>query len=172
MEVVSINQSSILAKPVVESILNTARQHLEQTGRLAPALFIVTGNQKAAVLPLLLPATPGEKQVYFRQLGHQIRASGRTIVEAVMVTEAWYVENAPAMLEVRPSQHPCRRETVLVTGRNAEGNRFTHVIQPFTRTADAGLVWQKVPLAVYDQPLEAGAHAEGLLDFLFDDPTS
>lgn len=56
---------------------------------------------------------------------------------------------------------------ILVTGRDAAGERSTQVIQIIKRDARGRHRWGKQPIVVYDQPASAGTQAADLLDYLF-----
>jgi hypothetical protein len=161
--------NSIFEHSFVNPILETARGTLEKDGTLTPVLFVNIGVPEIRVVFLSLPNAPVEKQAEFRQIGTQFRARRETIQEAVFVSEGWVVRptEAPGGLQLPPSQHPCRQEAIVLVGRNAKATCHTYVIQPFTRNAANQPVWGKLALAAYNEPVQQGNRAEGLLDYLF-----
>lgn len=165
-----MQQPSILEKIVLEPMLVTARQNLARDGFLAPVLLIQFDAMPPKLLPLVdLPSTVEQRQRYFTQIGAQLGRAGQVLQAAVVLFESWYVcaEEAPAAARFRPSQHPCRHEAIILTGRNADHSRVTHLIQPFVRNEDNQPVWGNLPIADYNESVKTAGKSSGLLDYLF-----
>src|SRR5215213_1486462 len=127
---------SILGKPFVEGILELAEGNLRRDGSLMPVLFLQPHADKLRILPLDLPATTEEKYAYFRIIGLAVLSTGKRLEEALFLSETWYIsteEDRTLTSEIRPSQHPSKREAISVVGRNAERTHFTFMIEPFHR---------------------------------------
>lgn len=161
---------SILQEGFIHSILETARPSLEKDGSLAPVLFVDTGAPEVGVGLLSLANTLEEREAEFLRIGAQFRARQETIHEAVFLSEGWVVrpQEAPGGLRLPPSQHPCRQEAIVIVGRNAKATCHTCVVQPFNRNAANQPVWRELSLATYNEPVEKGKRAVGLLDYLFE----
>jgi hypothetical protein len=160
---------SILEKVFTNSILATARGNLEKHGTLLSVLFLNTGAPELGLIALDLPNTAEKRQAYFTRLGLRFLILGQRLREAIMLSETWFVsaQEAPAAFKFPPSQHPSRQEAIVLVGRNAKQTRTTFVVQPFQRDAANQPVWSKIPMAVYNEPVEEGSEAVGLLDDLF-----
>ena len=162
---------SLLSEKVTGYILRKARQNLEKDGWLAPILFVGLANGKSMMAPLELPNSSKRRQMYFQQIGTQIRASGKQILEAAFVSETWFInpQKVPGATRFPPGKHPARQEAVMVIGRNAANTLSTQVIQPYIRGEGSRFVWEEYLAAEYEQPVESGNRTVGLLDYLFDE---
>ncbi len=161
---------SILAKEFVETVLEVARKNLERDGALHPVLFLELRNDEQLVMLLKeFPDTVEERQDYFTALGLALPHTGRRIDEAVFVSEAWYVgmEEGGTEFDVAPSQHPERREAIVVMGRDAKRTRLTHVLQPFHRGEQNQPIFDQRVMEEYDIPADQFPEAVGLIDYLF-----
>lgn len=164
------SSESILAKEFVTDILRGARTNLERDRALAPMLFLHFANREHDILPLDLPETTEAKEAYFAALGRGFRQAGRSIQEAVFVSETWFVmaeKNERLNLDVRPSQHPKRKEAIMVVGRDAERTRFSMVVHPFGRDRRNRPVFERPAIEEYNVSAESGTRPVGLLDHLF-----
>lgn len=151
-------------------MLRQARLNLLRDGSLAPVLFVQFQNHEKGVLPLELPTDPEEKPEYFAIIGLVFASAGKQLNEALMLSETWYVsreEDAALTLEVRPSEHPQRKEAISMMGRNAQRTRYTFVVQPFGRDTRQRPVMERVAIAEYNIAQTAGVAAVGVLDYLF-----
>lgn len=169
-EHISEGEESILGQEFVEGILNQARRNLEKDGSLVPVLFLLFKGGERGILPLALPETTAERQAYFRAIGLAFQSTRKPIAEALMVSETWYVavdKDKPLSLDVRPSQHPKRREAITVMGRDAERSRYTAVIQLFHRDRHRHPVFEPITEADYNAFVTPGTGPVGLLDDLF-----
>ena len=165
-----MNTASILTQEAVEPLLTVARENLEKDGFLVPVLLLDVAAKDPVMLMLMdFPDTPQAKQAYFAKIGAQFGRLGRRIQEAVSLAEAWMVlaQQAPAAHRILPSRHPSRQEVLALVGRDAANSRSTQLIQPFTRDAANKPLWGEPAIAVYNEPVEQGHRAQGLLDDLF-----
>jgi hypothetical protein len=164
-----MNAYSILAEEFVEKVLIIAKRNLETDGYLAPVLFVRTESGEANLIPLRLPRTPDQKQLYFRALGSSLRHSGKLIQEALMLSESWFVQakKSPEAWNIRLSQHPDRKEAITALGRNVDRSRYTSVVQPFDRTERDKLSWATPEVTLYNEPCGNGSFPIGMLDYLF-----
>ena len=161
---------SILAQGFVETVLQAARVNLERDGALHPVLFLQLESSEQMVMLLKeFPDTVGERQEYFTALGLALPHTGRRIDEAVFISESWYVEMGEGKTEfdVAPSQHPERREAIVVMGRDAGRTRLTHVLQPFHRSEQNQLIFDQRAMEEYNVPADRFPGAVGLVDYLF-----
>ena len=160
---------SILTHTFVKSALQTAKLFLEGNGDLAPLLFVDYASGKGDRIRMVMPDTYEQKRDAFTALGEHLRNTDGPISEALLIMEGWFVsgKDAPDVTAMRPSQHPKRQEAIVLVGRNAANSRQTSVVQPFTRNGDNRPEWDKHPIASYNQPVQPGYRAEGLLDYLF-----
>ena len=161
---------SILEQPFVEPILAGAHDNLLREGSLAPVLFVRFQDDELGILPLDLPELTAEKYAYFGLLGMSLAAAGSPVREALFLSEIWYVAASAGSKgeeEIRPSQHPERREAISVIGRDSLRSRFTFVVQVFHREAGDRLVLDAREVEEYNIGAVQGTEAVGLLDALF-----
>jgi hypothetical protein len=161
---------SILAKEFISSILSHAKENLERDRALAPILFLRFQNGDHGIVPLELPKTTEEKEAYFKALGGAFRQAGRSIWEAVFVSETWFVaaeKGATLSFDVAPSRHPRRKEAITLVGGNAERTRFSMVVQPFSRDRRNRPVLERIAIEEYNVSATEGYKPVGLLDHLF-----
>jgi len=138
---------SILSRDIVETILQGARENLTAHGSLVATLFLNLNDGQRAIIPLNMPETPEEKQMYFTMIGLSVRETGRTINEAILISESWYV--APADGEypnAPPSEHPDRKEAITLAGRDSLGQHYAFAIQPFHRDEGNQPVFEELDL--------------------------
>lgn len=162
-------QPSLLAKPAIDMVLQSAKENIARDGNLEPVLFMRTGDGNTMILPLLLPDDFEQKVNHFLKLGRQLHEQHLAPNEAVFVSESWFVnvQETPAATRFRPREHPARQEAIVAIGRSADNRRFTQVVQPFTRDKANRPVWLSMPVAVYNQARSAQDGPVGLLDYLF-----
>ena len=162
---------SILSRDFVRAILLGADENLQRDGSLQPVLFLRLKNGKRGIVPLELPETHAEKEMYFAGLGLFVARTSGPLDEAVFVSESWYVspEQGTDFSRIRPSRHPLRQEAILISGRNAAETREAFVIQTFGRDAQNRPVPGAVMVEEYHDTTddEPGLHAVSLLDYLF-----
>lgn len=151
-------------------LLEVGRKNLEEAGYLQPMLFIQLSNGEGIVTPLKMPDESNKKYRMFYALGKQIRSKFGSIQNSVTLLETWavYANEAPDAMKYPPSQHPCRREAIVLIGRNADKSRSAIVIQTFTRDEHNAPVWSEPKVMISDSG-EEGVVAEGFIDALFDD---
>ncbi len=166
------NRFILLEKEALLGLLINGRTAIEKFGTLQPMLFSELSNGERIMCPLRLPDESSEQYQKFNTLGKQIRSQCGSIETAVAMLEIWivYGNEAPDIKKYRPSQHPCRREAIVLVGRNADKTRLVIVIQTFTRDEHNAPVWSK-PKTVISDSGDGGMVAEGLIDALFDDQT-
>ena len=165
---------SILTRDFVETILHGARENLAAHGSLIATLFLKLNTGERAVLPLQMPETPEEKQMYFTLVGLSARDHGQEIHEAILVSESWYVAPTNGQyLETPPGEHPERKEAITLAGRDSLGLRYVFAIQPFHRDAGNQPVFKKFDLHQFGDDIDKNLYSTGLLDYLFApvDPT-
>jgi hypothetical protein len=164
-------QASILTRDFVRGILRGAQQNLVHDGGLAPVLFLRLDNDERGMLALDRPPTHDEKVKYFAGLAFVIEHAGRRIHEVLFVSESWYVskeEGRELSTEIRPSQHPDRKEAIVLVGRDAKGTCQAFLVQPFTRDIHNRPVLGDVEVEEYHGPeSQADTRATGLVDYLF-----
>lgn len=161
---------TILAQPFVEGILGHARQNLKKDGSLAPVLFLQFQDGDGGILPLDLSEIYEERQMYFAAIGRSFVSAGKSIAEALFLSETWYVEaekNERLTLDVAPSKHPRRREAITIVGRDAPRTRYTMVVQTFGRDSHQRPVFEQVDVAEYNTFGNPTSGPVGLLDQLF-----
>lgn len=147
-----------------------ASENLRKDGFLQSVLFLRLQSGERGILPLELPNTHEEKEIYFARLGISIEGAGKAIDEALFLSESWYVsqDDAQGFPNLSPSQHPNRREAIIVVGRNALETRQAFVIQTFDRDAQNRPVLGEVEVEEYqDEESRIDKRAVGLLDYLF-----
>ncbi len=67
-----------------------------------------------------------------------------------------------------PSQHPERKDAIVIVGRDAARTRYALVIQPFRRVREHRPRFGEIEVAEYIVPTrETNTQAEGLIDSLF-----
>jgi hypothetical protein len=137
---------SILDSRSIEEILRMAKKNLECDGHVAPVLFLQLQTGKQLMTPLHFPEITEERRRYLTGLGFALLRDGKILAEAVMVLETWFVRTKGnlAPLTMAPSQHPQRKEAVVLIGRNATKSRSVIVMQPFSRGSKGEPIWEKV----------------------------
>ncbi len=159
-----------MEKSFAEGLLQQARLNLLRDGSLAPVLFVQFQEGEKGVLPLELPENADEKPGYFATLAVVFMGAGKQLNEALMLSETWYVskeEDVNLSVDIRPSEHPQRKEAISLMGRNAAATRFTFVVQPFGRDLQQRPVMEQIAIAEYNIGQTTGITAVGLLDYLF-----
>ena len=162
---------SILTQEFVEPILAVTKEFLKYNDHLGPALFLRMENEERSIVPLTHfddLKSMAERKEYFISLGLSIRLSGMRIREAILVSEVWYVEPEEDALDAPPSKHPKRKEAISIVGRDSEGVRFIHVLQPFSRDDQNFPVYEAVE-ADFNVEFEEGNYPTSLIDHLFDE---
>jgi len=165
---------SILSRDVVETILQGARENLAAHASLVATLFLNLNDGQRAIIPLSMPETPEEKQMYFTMLGLSVRETGRTIHEAILISESWYIApNDGQYPDAPPSEHPDRKEAITLAGRDFPGLHYVFAIQPFHRNERDQPIFEELDLQHFGEDIDKKLYSTGLLDFLFTpaDPT-
>jgi hypothetical protein len=164
-----VEATSILAARFVENILETAKRNLERDGRLSPVLFLRMKNGRRQAWLLHPPRTAQERSEYFFRVGATLHKEGLPVEEAVTLMEAWFVEvqKAPQALSIPPSQHPRRRECIVLFGRDVGKGRSTFVLAPFSKDREGKPVWEPAPFESSDAPRGEQMAFVGLIDDLF-----
>ncbi len=164
---------SILSQEFVATILYAAKENLKKDGSLSPVLFARFFDGEQSVFLLELPDTTKEKQAYFTTLGSSVRRSGRRLHEAVFVSEVWYLNetrNRRISLDMRPSEHPERKEAILIVGRNADRTCLIYLVQPFSRNRRNQPMFGPIEVEGYKAPPDRVHQPVGLIDYLFPRP--
>ena len=165
---------SILSSDIVETILQGARENLTAHGSLAATLFLNLNDGQRAIIPLSMPETTEEKQMYFTMIGLSVRETGRTIHEAILISESWYVAPTDGKYpDAPPSEHPDRKEAITLAGRDSLGIHYVFAIQPFHRDKLGQPVFEELDLQNFGEDIDKKLYSTSLLDFLFApvDPT-
>lgn len=167
-----MSQSILLSKEFIDAVLNNMRGNLERDGYIHPMLLIypfALSDVDVTMVPLKLPDDSQKQAQYFKSIGHRLLRTGCIPTEAIFLSESWYVNNqtAPAARRMLPHEHPTRQEAIIIAGRNAYNTRSSSVVQPFTRDKNNRPVWQKLSVAVYDEP-SSGSTTVQVLDYFFD----
>jgi hypothetical protein len=167
--ILTIPQTSLLAKPAIDMVLRSAKACLAQDGYLAPALFLRMEDGNTMIFPLMLPDDFEQKVNHFLILGRRLQEDHLAPTEAVFLSESWFVnvQDTSAATQFAPSKHPARQEAIVAIGRSADNRRFTQVVQPFTRDKGNHPVWLPIPLAQYNSERLPHEGPVGLLDYLF-----
>lgn len=92
-------QDSILTRDFVRGMLKSARVNLKKDGFLQPVLFLRLQSGERGIMPLELPNTHEEQELYFTSLGVSMEGTGREIDEALFLSETWYVAQAVGLLD-------------------------------------------------------------------------
>lgn len=160
---------SILALENVELILAAAKDNLKRDKFLQPILFMHLTTGERLMAPVELSGTTTEKVRYLNRIGFSLWQQGKAVAEAILLAEGWFValkEPTTAYI-VPPSQHPERREAIVLIGRNADRTKLTSVVQPFSRDEDDEPIWQTPEMTAFDTPPSEAMQLVGLLDYLF-----
>jgi len=163
---------SILEREFVESVLDRAKEYLMQDDSFEPAIFLQFENQDRATIVLKgFPNSVAGRQACVASIGRSMHRAGKRIEEALFVSESWFVSRKkPEQFspDVRPSQHPNRKEGIIIVGRNADRMRQTFVIQPFNRDIELLPVFIDKEVEEYNTPVgNNGLRGDGLVDYLF-----
>ena len=159
---------SILSRDIVEIILQRARENLTAHGSLVATLFLKLNDGQRAIIPLSIPETPEEKQIYFTLLGLSVIETRRTIKEAILVSESWYVAPTDGQYpDTPPSEHPDRKEAITLAGRDSLGLHYVFAIQPFHRDKRDQPIFEELDLQHFGDDIDKNLYSTGLLDFLF-----
>jgi len=165
-----MTQRSMLAKQEIDKLLAVAKRCAERGYAVGQILFLHVVDGRFLHMLLDFQGDAEAKAAQFLVLGRQLHEQGLMPLEAVMLSESWFVDaqKAPAALQLAPSQHPARQEAIVLIGRSADNRRYTQVVQPFTRDKSNKPVWQPLCLAAYDESRDALDGPTGILDFLFE----
>ena len=164
-----MSERSILGKQEIDNFLLVAKRCAEQGYPVQQELFLHVPGDQVLHMSLTLQGDAEAKASQFLVLGRQLHERGLLPSEAVMLCEGWFVntKEAPAAMKFAPSEHPARQEAIFAIGRSADNQRYTQVVQPFTRDKTNRPVWQPLLFATYDEPRAAQDGPTGILDFLF-----
>jgi hypothetical protein len=130
-------------KVIAESMLETARKNLEDSGTVLPVVLIGTkeykGKKDARILAGLSWSTEKEKYQMIDSINRTFKGNVNFIV---MVTEAWVSKVTPEEMKndsVRPADQFNRQEAIVATARNGSGPDATFGLsQLFLRIKDGG----------------------------------
>jgi hypothetical protein len=160
---------SILTAENVQQILKVAKENLMRDGAVQPVLFLHLTTGEHLVTPVELSGTTQDKIRYINHVGFSLWQSGKVVAEAIMLAEGWFVSAKESGLDltVPPSQHPERREALVLIGRDADRTRITSVVQPFNRDENGKPVWQALEMTAFNTPPSRDMQMVGLLDYFF-----
>jgi hypothetical protein len=161
---------SILDKTFIDAILATARRNLEHDGCLWPVLFVRFDEGSPVGFVVDLPATAEGRRAYLAAMGWSMRREGKVVREALLVIEGWFVKvrSGTDDLAIAPSRHPLRRKAITIMGRDANGERVSSVVQPFSRNRGNKPIWTDPVVASYNEADSRTYQPVGLLDYFFD----
>ena len=164
-----MTNDSILAQTFLHQVLLVAERNLEKDGVLFPVLFLRFGQGVPNVIILKLGHTTEEKLAEMALLGESLRRAGKSILEALMLCEVWFVKSPKdaEALTIPPSEHPDRKEAIVLFGRDQTGERASMVVQPFVRDVANKPLWDSERLEEFNQGPNRRYHFVGLLDQLF-----
>jgi hypothetical protein len=110
-----------------DDILETAKRLLVKDGGLVPMAFIVCGNNVD-----IKPLSFRDNDEKHRQLSLLRDYVKKKNVDAIVVlAESWYVTSDSSDIILEPSKDPTRKECILMTGEDENGN-FS-IVQIFDR---------------------------------------
>ena len=162
------NHESILSRDIVETIFRGARENLTTHGSLVATLFLKLDDGARVIVPLSMPETPGEKQLYFTQLGLSVRENGQEIHEAILISESWYVAPLDGKYpDLAPSEHPDRKGAITLAGRDSLGLHYVFAIHPFHRDAQNQPIFKEQDIHHFGEDIDKNLYSTGLLDYIF-----
>lgn len=162
---------SLLSEESIKRHIEFAQEVLENQGYLSVQLvFHFHSGEKASVIIEKNLSEPDEKRAAIQALGQQLRARHGGIREVIFISESWITNSSiPDADKIRPSQHPARREAIIVAGRNEDNSCFALATQFFSREGEDELVWHEIVVHQCDEG--DGQVFGGILDYLFEEPT-
>lgn len=165
-----MSKRSILSKQEIDKIMHAARECMENGNCLNQLLLLQVARDRFLHMPLNLKGDADAKSVQLFTIGASLHAQGLSPHAALLLSESWFVKplEAPAAMQFAPSKHPARQEAIIIVGRSADNQRYSQVVQPFTRDMRNKPVWQPLLFATYDEPRTPGDGPIGILDLLFD----
>ena len=161
---------SILDDTAFQETLERAKENLKRNGAVAPVIILLTDKGERILVQIDLPGSAYERQKQLTNLGFLLAGKGIVVDEAVMIIETWIVSSKAEkdLLKVVPSQHPQRKEAIVLVGRNASKSRSGMLIQPFTRGIKGEPVWEKVEAFMpKGSPKTSDGNFQGLIDYMF-----
>ena len=149
---------SILTKKTIQDVLVIAKDNLEKDGSLLPVIHV---NCKGKIVIVGLPLDDLiDRRKLFTGLGIKLRNAVGEIDEALFVSETWYYKaDKDEKLDIRPSQHPNKKEAIMLVGRNKSGKKQVLAMQPYIKVKGKYVYLKK--------DVDADG-ATGVLDYLFD----
>jgi hypothetical protein len=167
-EVMTMINRTLLAKPFADAVLEKAKENLVTYGALTPVLFLRFVSGRWTIKALQFPETHERKILYILRLRLELHRQQGPIQEALILSEGWYEEVARAsQIWAILRKKAARREGVVLVGRDADRQRYTHVVQPFHRSTSGSIVFEPLTLARYERAYVAQPGPAGLVDYLF-----
>jgi len=142
-----------------EEIVSNAKDVILKDGKHAPIL-IIDGDRELLISQLYeLPATHQQRVELMRFVGMTTAMSGklRSLEQVFMVSEGWMsVARKDSQSIIPPSQDPDRKEVLIVSGLQLEGNRKHLRLFEILRYGDNNCVdlHELVPSSEKDGPVE------------------
>lgn len=114
-------------KDLMELTLEQSKKLLLRDGYVAPVGFICYGDRIDVVG--LIFKNQKDKEIQIRALGKMARTKKADAV--FIVIESWYVTSVKKDFSIIPSEHPMRKECIVVVGEYEQGD--VNIIQKFER---------------------------------------
>lgn len=167
-----MSENTILSKEQITQNLEVVKSVMENEDRLEPVVFIKlsNGNNIVTSLDTISKISDSDlKRFYLKLLKKAIvEKHNAEIEEAVMLLETWFVTAKDNnYLSSMPSQHPKRKEAIVICGRNKDKSKSSFVLQPFERRGKK-IKWLDKALEIYESSKSSNIGFEGLVDYIFD----
>lgn len=114
-------------KDLMECTLEQSKELLLRDGYVRPVAFIYYGNDVDVVGLSFENQEDKVKQMYALGKLAKMKKAGAICI----VAESWYVTSDKKYLDVIPSEHPMRKECIIITGECQEGD--ITIMQRFER---------------------------------------
>lgn len=167
-----MSENTILSKEHITQNLEVVKSIMENEGRLEPVVFIKlsNGNKIVTSLDTISKTSDSDLKMFYLKLLKKaiVNKHNAEIEEAVMLLETWFVTAKDNnYLSSMPSQHPERKEAIVICGRNKDKSKISFVLQPFEKRGKK-IKWLDKALESYQANKSTSMGFEGLVDYLFD----
>jgi len=161
--------TKLINEPQLKTILELAKMALTRDAELVPILFFTTTKNpdQIRITPLKFDKPDhDDKAFYLALIGNDIKTKLGDIQEAVMINDAYALILAkgqkPNDADMPVRDNPARVETIVITGRTADGKNNGLIMQPYKRDGKN---------INFDEPTievnKKGSYSVGLLDYIF-----